>query len=82
MSNGHVRLKVNGNTKQDDDISLLIWKIDEIISKLSEQHDLTEGDIIMTGTPAGVGAVVTGDVLDCSVDGLEPMQVRIGAPAA
>ena len=82
MSNGHVRLKVNGNTKQDDDISLLIWKIDEIISKLSEQHELTEGDIIMTGTPAGVGAVVTGDVLDCSVDGLEPMQVRIGAPAA
>ena len=82
MSNGHVRLKINGNTKQDDDISLLIWKIDEIISKLSEQHELKEGDIIMTGTPAGVGAVVTGDVLDCSVNGLEPMQVRIGAPAA
>lgn len=82
MSSGHVRLKVNGETRQDADISLLIWKIDEIISKLSEQHELMAGDIIMTGTPAGVGAVVTGDVLECSVDGLEPMQVTIGGPAA
>ncbi len=82
MTTGHVRLKVNGQTKQDADISLLIWKIDEIIAKLSQQHCLMAGDIIMTGTPAGVGAVVTGDVLDCSVDGLAPMQVRIGGPAA
>jgi fumarylpyruvate hydrolase len=82
MTGGHVRLKVNGETKQDADISLLIWKVDEIIAKLSEQHALMAGDIIMTGTPAGVGAVVTGDVLECSVDGLEPMQVRIGGPAA
>ena len=64
------------------DISLLIWKIDEIIAKLSEQHKLKAGDIILTGTPAGVGAVVSGDVLDCSVDGLAPMQVTIGGPAA
>ncbi len=82
MSTGHVRLKVNGETRQDGDITLLIWKIDEIISKISEQHELKPGDIIMTGTPAGVGAVVTEDVLDCSVDGLADMQVRIGAPAA
>ncbi|MBM1218701.1 fumarylacetoacetate hydrolase family protein [Ponticoccus sp. SC2-23] len=82
MTSGHVKLKVNGETKQDADISLLIWKIDEIIAKLSEQHALMPGDIIMTGTPAGVGAVVSGDVLDCSVDGLWPMQVRIGEPAA
>ncbi|MBT51880.1 MAG: fumarylacetoacetate hydrolase [Mameliella sp.] len=81
MTTGHVKLQVNGETKQDDDISLLIWKIDEIIAKLSEQHALMPGDIIMTGTPAGVGAVVSGDVLDCSVGGLEPMQVRIGATA-
>ncbi|MGI1660713.1 fumarylacetoacetate hydrolase family protein [Palleronia sp. KMU-117] len=82
MTTGHVRLKVNGKTRQDADISLMIWKIDEIIAKLSEQHELKAGDIIMTGTPAGVGAVVTGDVLDCSVDGLQPMQVRIGERAA
>jgi len=82
MTTGHVRLQVNGETKQDADISLMIWTIDEIIAKLSEQHKLTSGDIIMTGTPAGVGPVVTGDVLDCSVDGLAPMQLRIGGPAA
>ena len=43
---------------------------------------LMPGDIIMTGTPAGVGAVVSGDVLDCSMDGVQPMQVRIGPKAA
>lgn len=82
LGEGRVRLEVNGEVRQDADISLMIWKIDEIIAKLSEQHRLMPGDIIMTGTPAGVGAVVTGDVLDCSVDGLAPMQVRIGGRAA
>lgn len=82
ISSGYVRLKVNGETRQDADISLLIWRIDEIIAKLSEQHEIKAGDIIMTGTPAGVGAVTTGDVLDCSVDGLEPMQLRVGERAA
>lgn len=82
LTSGHVTLKVNGDVRQDADISLMIWKVDEIISKISEQHRLMPGDIILTGTPAGVGAVVSGDVLDCSVDGLEPMQVRIGGKAA
>jgi len=82
LTTGHVRLSVNGAVKQDADISLMIWKVDEIIAKLSEQHRLMPGDIIMTGTPAGVGAVVSGDVLDCSMDGLQPMQVQIGARAA
>lgn len=82
LETGHIRLLVNGVVKQDADITMLIWKIDEIISKLSEQHELKAGDIILTGTPAGVGAVVTGDVLDCSVEGLTDMQVRIGASAA
>lgn len=82
LNSGHVRLKVNGQVKQDADISLMIWKVDEIISKISEQHRLMPGDIILTGTPAGVGAVQSGDVLDCSVDGLAPMQVRIGPKAA
>lgn len=82
METGHVKLQLNGEMKQDADVSLLIWKIDEIIAKISEQHELMPGDIILTGTPAGVGPVVSGDVLDCSVDGLEPMQVRIGGPAA
>ncbi|MCY4459078.1 MAG: fumarylacetoacetate hydrolase family protein [Albidovulum sp.] len=82
MNSGNVCLEVNGETRQRADISLLIWKIDEIIAKLSEQYELRPGDIIMTGTPAGVGAVTSGDVLDCSFDGLSPMQVRIGGRAA
>lgn len=82
LASGHVRLKVNGEVRQDADISLMIWSVDEIISKLSEQHRLMPGDIIMTGTPAGVGAVVTGDLLECSMDGVQPMQLRIGPKAA
>ena len=63
-------------------MSLMIWKTDEIIAKLSEQYELKAGDIIMTGTPAGVGAVVSGDVIDVHVDGLEDLRVTIGGPAA
>ncbi|ODM41426.1 fumarylacetoacetate hydrolase family protein [Cereibacter johrii] len=81
LTSGQLTLKVNGQIKQDADIGLMIWKVDEIIAKLSEQHRLQPGDIIMTGTPAGVGAVVTGDVLDCTMEGLAPMQVRIGPKA-
>lgn len=79
MTSGHVRLSVNGEPRQDADISLLIWKIDEIIARLSQQYELQPGDLIMTGTPAGVGAVGPGDVLDCAVDGLAPMTLRITA---
>lgn len=74
-------MAVNGTFKQDSDIALMIWKTNEIIAKLSEQHRLVAGDVILTGTPAGVGAVVTGDILDAQVDGLEPLRVSIGAPA-
>lgn len=82
LDSARIRLKVNGEVRQDADIAWMIWKVDEIIAKISEQHRLMPGDVIMTGTPAGVGAVVTGDVLDCEVEGLRPMQVRIGAAAA
>lgn len=74
-------LKVNGEVRQEANVDLMIWKTREIIAKLSEQHALRPGDIIMTGTPAGVGAVQSGDVIDLSVDGLSPLQVTIGKPA-
>ncbi|GGD27646.1 fumarylacetoacetate hydrolase family protein [Sinisalibacter lacisalsi] len=84
---GHVtdavlQLRVNDTVKQDANVDLMIWKTREIIAKISEQHELKAGDIIMTGTPAGVGEVKTGDVIDLSVDGLSPLQVTIGKPAA
>lgn len=82
LTSGQIRLSVNGEDRQNADIHLMIWKIDEIISKLSEQFRLQAGDVIMTGTPAGVGAVVSGDVIDLHVDGLTDLQVRIGTTAA
>lgn len=78
MTSGRISLSVNGEVRQDADINLMIWKIDEIIAKLSELYELYPGDVIMTGTPAGVGAVVSGDAIDLHVDGLQDLQVTIG----
>jgi fumarylpyruvate hydrolase len=84
---GHIddhvlRTKINGDVRQDANVNLMIWNTREIIAKISEQHELKAGDLIMTGTPAGVGAVVTGDVIEVEADGLAPLKVTIGAPAA
>jgi fumarylpyruvate hydrolase len=68
---------VNGKTKQEADMSLMIWKTDEIISKLSQQYELMPGDVIMTGTPAGIGAVVPGDTILVHVDGLKDLTVKV-----
>jgi fumarylpyruvate hydrolase len=77
-----IRFSVNGDVRQDANVNLMIWKTNEIIAKISEQHRLQPGDIILTGTPAGVGAVTTGDVLEGVVDGLAPLRVTIGPKAA
>jgi fumarylpyruvate hydrolase len=63
-------LKVNGVVKQKTDLELLIWSCAEIVSELSHYDDLAPGDLIYTGTPAGVGAVKSGDRIDLSIDGL------------
>lgn len=83
---GHVddavlRLSINGELRQDANVTLMIWNTREIISRISQQHRLMPGDIIFTGTPAGVGAVVTGDVIEVTCDGLRPLTVTIGSPA-
>lgn len=82
VTDAAIRLSVNGEVKQDANVDLMIWKTREIIAKISEQHRLEAGDIILTGTPAGVGAVVTGDVLEGRIAGLAPLNVTIGARAA
>lgn len=84
---GHIdrhvlRTRVNGETRQEANVELMIWNTREIIARISQQHALMPGDIIMTGTPAGVGAVVTGDVIEVTAETLEPLTVTIGAPAA
>jgi fumarylpyruvate hydrolase len=77
---GKISLSVNGVTRQDGDIAQMIWNVSEIISRLSSQYELARGDIILTGTPAGVGPVVPGDVIGCTIAGLAPMGIRIGPP--
>ena len=77
---GRIRLSVNGEVKQDGDLEQMIWNTPEIISKLSQQVALEPGDIIMTGTPAGVGAVVAGDTLECEAEGVGRLTVKIGPP--
>lgn len=76
---GAIRLSVNGAVKQDGNVSDMIWSCAEIIAYLSKFERLVPGDLIYTGTPAGVGAVVPGDVIDVSIEGLQPLRVTIGA---
>jgi fumarylpyruvate hydrolase len=73
-----LRLSVNGALKQESDLALLIWSCAEIISELSQFDDLAPGDLIYTGTPAGVGPVKPGDRIDLAIDALEPVHVTIG----
>ena len=74
---GRIQLQVNGQVKQDADLSYMIWSVAEQISRLSEAFELKAGDIIYSGTPENVGPVVKGDVLLGQIDGLPPLSVRI-----
>jgi fumarylpyruvate hydrolase len=76
-TSGAVTLKVNGDMRQQGDLNQLIWKVPEMISYLSGLFTLQPGDIIMTGTPAGVGAVVRGDVLLGEVEGVGRIEVVV-----
>lgn len=75
---GRILLKVNGVVKQDGDLSQMIWNVPETIWKLSEMVELAAGDIIMTGTPAGVGPLVPGDKVECEIEGVGTLKVTIG----
>jgi fumarylpyruvate hydrolase len=77
---GKIWLSVNGAERQKGDLTELIWSVPEIIAKLSEQVSLGAGDIIMTGTPAGVAALSPGDKVECGVDGIATLKVTIGKP--
>jgi fumarylpyruvate hydrolase len=72
-----ISLTVNGQVRQSGNISQLIWNIAETIEQLSTAWTLQPGDLIFTGTPAGVAAVVRGDVLEARVDGLQSLCVQI-----
>jgi fumarylpyruvate hydrolase len=72
-----ISLEVNGQVKQNSQISSLIWSIPESIAFLSGLFELKAGDLIFTGTPEGVGAVVKGDAMVGRIDGLAALQVRV-----
>ena len=77
ITSGAISLSVNGELRQQGDISDLIWKVDEVIAELSTYYTLCPGDLIFTGTPAGVGPVVAGDVLEGRIDGLQTLRLTI-----
>jgi fumarylpyruvate hydrolase len=79
IENGAIALEVNGQTKQSSNVDKLIWNIREIIADLSTYYHLQPGDLIYTGTPEGVGAVVPGDKITGLVEGVAELALTIGA---
>ena len=77
LDEGKIILKLNGKTKQEGNLNMMIWKVSEIISHLSQFYDIAAGDIIMTGTPAGVGPIQKGDKLEGTIEKLESLKVDV-----
>jgi fumarylpyruvate hydrolase len=74
---GRIWIEVNGERRQQADLSEMIWNVPEIVAELSTLFDLVPGDLIFTGTPAGVGPVQRGDSLVGGIDGLETLRTTI-----
>ncbi len=81
VEKARIWLAVNDEIRQDADLADLIWSVREHVSFLSQAMTLAPGDIIMTGTPAGVGAIVAGDVVTGGVDGIGDLEVTVGPRA-
>jgi len=76
-SEGRISLSVNNDLRQDGDLNQMIWKVPEMIAYLSEYFDLGAGDVILSGTPAGVGPVQRGDEMEMTIEGLGALAVRV-----
>ena len=74
---GFIELDVNGSTRQKGDLAQMIWAIPEVIMKLSQMFELVPGDLIFTGTPAGVSSVVPGDRIQCGIEGVGEVAVEL-----
>jgi fumarylpyruvate hydrolase len=74
---GSISLTVNGESRQKGDMNQMIWKIPEMIAYLSEYYEIGPGDLIMSGTPAGVGPVVRGDVMVGTAEGIGEITVKV-----
>lgn len=74
---GRIWLKVNGEVRQDGNLAQMSWHIDEIIAKLSMYVALAAGDLIFTGTPAGVSTINRGDEMECGIDGIGILEAKL-----
>ncbi|MYA88774.1 MAG: fumarylacetoacetate hydrolase family protein [Boseongicola sp. SB0662_bin_57] len=77
LEKGRIALTVNDEIRQEGDMNQMIWKVPEIITYLSEYFELAAGDVILSGTPAGVGPVERGDTMIAEADGLGSMTVSV-----
>jgi fumarylpyruvate hydrolase len=77
LTQGTITLAVNGQPRQHGDLSQMIWKVGEMIEVLSRAWTLAPGDLILSGTPAGVGPVVAGDTMDGFIEGLGHLKVAV-----
>lgn len=77
LRTGAIWLSVNGGMRQTGDLSQMIWSVPEVIAHLSMFVALAPGDLIFTGTPAGVGALVKGDRVRCGIDGLGELEIAL-----
>ena len=81
IASGRIGLTINGDVRQEADLAEMIWDVPEVIAYVSRFYRLEPGDLIYTGTPAGVGAVKAGDVITVSIDRLSDCTVTVGPPA-
>ncbi len=77
LDHGPITLTVNGDVRQEGDLNQMIWKVPEMISYLSDYFELAAGDVILSGTPSGVGPVSRGDVMVLAVDKLGSITVNV-----
>ena len=77
IESARIWLSVNGKMKQDANVAEMTWKVPEIIAELSTLFEIAAGDLIYTGTPAGVGPLSRGDVIEAGIDGLDSLSTRI-----
>ncbi|SNY91126.1 fumarylpyruvate hydrolase [Cohaesibacter sp. ES.047] len=77
LAKKRIWLEKNGAVQQDSDLDHLIWAVPEVISELSKQFELAAGDVIFTGTPAGVGSVDVGDSIHCAVEDIADLSFKV-----
>jgi fumarylpyruvate hydrolase len=78
IAKGKMECRVNGQLRQSGDLRGMIWGVPQIIHYLSQQVEIAPGDLIFTGTPAGVGPVVKGDKIEATIAGLASLSIEIG----